>query len=107
MTNSVSFRVFALRILLYEYLTATGGGLIDADRATVESMLREGTAMLAALAEDLSMVPDIEVFVLRSDLVGQFDIPCSQLILTNPLDERNQFQQVAIECDAAIVIAPE
>ncbi len=97
-----------MRVFLYEYLT--GGGTWDGRLGDVPSgsLLREGTAMITALATDFARSPGVEVHLL-----------CDARLSCDPFDEfvvreihsdrqeRDAFCELASVADATVVIAPE
>src|SRR5688572_1932685 len=72
-----------MRIFIYEHVSAGGLGA-DAP----ESLLREGRAMLAAVADDFARVPGVRV-------------------VTAEQADRSGFEERAARCDFSLVIAPE
>lgn len=68
-----------MRVLVYEHLSA--GGLPDE-----LSLLREGAAMLAAVLQDLGVLPGVEAVSVQT---------------------RSRLGAAAATCDAALIIAPE
>ncbi|MFT4557769.1 MAG: ATP-grasp domain-containing protein [Planctomycetales bacterium] len=79
---------------------------------TLDSSLAiEGRAMLAALVEDLLRLPGVEVATTWDERLGSFPLgPVSTLSVTqisSPHDERQAFERLCEQSDAAFVIAPE
>ncbi|MEO8493516.1 MAG: ATP-grasp domain-containing protein [Planctomycetota bacterium] len=98
----------ALRIFLYEFIT--GGGMLSVAPHEVPggSLLREGAAMFASLAEDFARIPNTEVVALRDARLAisdSFDIHCH--LVASAEDEASQFDSLAATADWTIVIAPE
>ena len=110
------------KIFLYEFVTG-GGFLGDRRHPPSHSLLREGAAMVAALAEDL-VATGARVEMLLDDRLAQFDpqqnkrngLPrfnalqdapvCLHMVRTAE-EEQAAFAELAAACDATIVIAPE
>lgn len=92
----------SLRILLYEYFCAGGGGArID------PALLGEARAMLAALVDDFSRLPGARILTLQR--------PGSSLDLSSPHESRTvplnaitaSMRQALEDVDAALIVAPE
>lgn len=97
-----------MRILLSEYLT--GGGLWTEPVAspTEHPLLPEGRAMVAAMAADLSRIPDVELFVTRDQRLPDSTIPDgTQVVIAGTDDEREQLTTWAMRVDGVLLIAPE
>ena len=114
-----------MRIFLYEF--ATGGGILgERNESAPPSLLREGGAMIAALAEDFLAI-GADVFTLRD---GNIEVnPARSLLVTEdfavqkyaaskskalcctlvhtPEDAAAGFDRLAASCDWSVVIAPE
>lgn len=99
-------QIIAMRIFVYEFVT--GGGFLDGARgAPPDSLLREGTAMVSALAADF-VAAGAEVHVLKDFRRGRWNIPgVVATEVRSPEEERDCFLQCAARCDATVVIAPE
>lgn len=88
-----------MRLFLYEYLSARGGGALPA------SLRREGWAMLAALAADFSALDGLEVCTLLSKEVPQdLGHRCRRV---DASEEPQAFRDCARNAEATLVIAPE
>lgn len=95
-----------MHFFLYEW--ATGGGLVDAPGTLPESLVREGTAMLGALAADLVRIADCRVTVLRDPRVLTLALPgCTIVDVLSAESHRDEFQRLAAAADATLLIAPE
>src|SRR3954453_9052138 len=95
-----------MQIFLYEW--ATGGGLVDAAGPVPASILREGAAMIGALASDLVRIPDCRVSALRDPRVLQLSLPgCAVVEVISRKSHQEEFERLAAEADATILIAPE
>jgi hypothetical protein len=94
-----------VRIFLYESLT--GGGLLD-EAAPSESLLVEGRAMIAALAEDFHAVAGVQVAVLRDRRV---DVSFPNGVIVREVATIAEREAALVELSRAsdwtIVIAPE
>jgi predicted ATP-grasp superfamily ATP-dependent carboligase len=90
-----------MRILVYEHIT--GGGMLE--DARISALAAEGDLMLRALVRDLSVVPGVEVSVLR-DFRLPADVPATMHIVgPGAFDEA--FRRAISGCDAVWPIAPE
>jgi predicted ATP-grasp superfamily ATP-dependent carboligase len=95
-----------MHIFVYEW--ATGGGLVDAAGPVPSSLLREGAAMIGALAGDLARISDCRVSALRDPRVLQLALPgCTVVDVISRASHREEFERLAAEADATILIAPE
>jgi len=93
-----------VRLFVSEYTTsgAWTGELID------ESLVCEGNAMLTAILADFARVPDCRVVTTRDARLEPLAIHGVEvLVATNALEEQQIFYQLAADCDATFVIAPE
>lgn len=89
-----------MRLFIYELISA--GGLGDDVPA---SLRREGAAMLAAIVEDFERIPGIHVAtLLAGDLAESVGRHCRRI---DAADEPKAFREVAVDADAALIIAPE
>src|SRR6476469_4158350 len=95
-----------MHIFIYEW--ATGGGLVDAAGTVPASLLREGGAMIGALVGDLVRIPGCRVTALRDPRVLQLALPgCAVVDVISRASHREEFERLAAEADATILIAPE
>lgn len=95
-----------MHIFLYEW--ATGGGLVDAEGAVPPTLVREGTAMIGALAADLVRIPGCKVSALRDPRVLQLALPgCSVVDVISRTSHREEVEGHAGAADGTILIAPE
>lgn len=94
-----------MKVFLSEFVC--GGGVIDwPDEAIDESLRLEGTAMLAAVADDLAQIG--ASLVIPCDPRFQVQLPpCQRLEIRSGESIWTQWAQAALGCDAAIIIAPE
>jgi predicted ATP-grasp superfamily ATP-dependent carboligase len=95
-------------IFLYEYIT--GGGMFSAapPQAPAGSLLREGAAMVTALAEDFLRLPDTTVFLLRDTRLDPLRLPPADVrAVSSAADERAAVQHCARQAEWTVVIAPE
>lgn len=96
----------AMHVFLYEW--ATGGGLVEEPGALPESLLREGAAMIGALAADLVRMEGCLITALRDPRVLQLSLPgCNIIDVLSQSSQREDFERLSIEADATILIAPE
>jgi tyramine---L-glutamate ligase len=93
---------------LYEYVTG-GGMLADSPSAVpTGSLLREGAAMIRALAEDVQKMPDTDVVVFRDVRLPGLSLPASRMIeIRDGEEERQHLWRAAGEADWTLLIAPE
>src|SRR6478735_8646686 len=102
----VRHQTVVMHIFVYEW--ATGGGLVDAEGPVPGSLLREGGAMIGALAGDLARIPDCRVSALRDPRVLQLALPgCAVVDVISRASHREEFERLAAEADATVLIAPE
>jgi predicted ATP-grasp superfamily ATP-dependent carboligase len=95
-----------MHVFLYEW--ATGGGLVEESGALPASLLREGAAMLGALAADFARIPGCRVTALRDPRVLQLVMPGCELIdVLDRWSHGEEFERLAGIADATILIAPE
>jgi len=93
-----------VRVFVSEFLS--GGAWPELCAA--ESMLAEGKAMLAAIANDMSHVPQCHVVTTHDARIAPFVSQNVESICVSGLEEeRRTFARLASECDATFVIAPE
>lgn len=113
-----------MRVFVYEF--ATGGGLLSSPDAAPPSgsLLREGMAMVLAIAEDFAALADCDVVLLRDHRLDVGVPPLGglgaedsrlkpglqhwQIVeVDNSDDEREAFRSQAAAADWTVVIAPE
>ncbi|HEY3393386.1 MAG TPA: ATP-grasp domain-containing protein, partial [Lacipirellulaceae bacterium] len=95
-----------MQIFVYEW--ATGGGLVEEPGTLPGSLVREGAAMVGALAADLVKISGCQVSALRDPRNLQFALPrCKVVDVISRFSHRDEFECLAAEADATILIAPE
>ena len=95
-----------MHVFLYEW--ATGGGLVDEPGPVPASLVREGTAMIGALAADLLRIKDCRVSALRDPRVLQLALPgCAVVDVLSRSTHREELERLSAAADATILIAPE
>jgi predicted ATP-grasp superfamily ATP-dependent carboligase len=95
-----------MHVFLYEW--ATGGGLVGELGALPASLVREGTAMLGALAADLVRIAGCQVTVLRDPRILHLALPGCRLVdVQSSFSQREEFQRLSAESDGTILVAPE
>jgi predicted ATP-grasp superfamily ATP-dependent carboligase len=95
-----------MRIFLYEW--ATGGGLVDEPGALPVSLLREGAAMIAALAADFTRIQGCQVTALRDPRVLHLALPgCDVIDVLSKAAHGAEIERQASMADASVLIAPE
>jgi tyramine---L-glutamate ligase len=95
-----------MQIFLYEW--ATGGGLVEELGPLPASILREGAAMIGALAADLQRIDGCRVTALRDPRVVQLALgACEDVEVLSRSSHGEEFDRLARGADATILIAPE
>jgi predicted ATP-grasp superfamily ATP-dependent carboligase len=95
-----------MHVFLYEW--ATGGGLVDEPGPVPASLVREGAAMIGALAADLLRIKDCRVTAIRDPRVLQLALPgCAIVDVHSRTSHRQEIERLSGEADATILIAPE
>ncbi len=93
------------QIFVYEHLT--GGGKLGQDLPP-QSLLREGQAMVTALAADFAALPDVAVTITRDARQEGISIPnCRVLKESSAPEAATRFLDLAAESDWTVLIAPE
>jgi predicted ATP-grasp superfamily ATP-dependent carboligase len=87
-----------MRVFVYEHLCATG--------ATDSTLRTEGRAMLAAVSQDFSQVPGVEVVTLFAGDHCPLAGPVSVRHI-GPGEHESAFRELAAVADFSLVIAPE
>jgi hypothetical protein len=98
----------AMQLFVYEFLTG-GGTLAKTDWGVPSgSMLREGTAMLRAIAQDFIRIPNVGVSVLHDARLPSLDIHgCEIHSVSNVAEETATFLALIHQSHAVVIIAPE
>ncbi len=95
-----------MQIFVYEW--ATGGGLVEEHGALPTSLVREGAAMIGTLASDLAKLSGCQLTALRDPRVLQLALPrCRVVDVVDKASHWDEFERLATEADATILIAPE
>jgi predicted ATP-grasp superfamily ATP-dependent carboligase len=97
-----------MRVFVYEFMT--GGGLWSLDPPTPPSasLLREGMAMLCAVAEDFTRIRGCEVLLLLDRRIRTALLPaCQVLEIGSAASEMPALTHCAAEADWTLLIAPE
>lgn len=95
-----------MHVFLYEW--ATGGGLVEEPGALPTSLVREGSAMVTAVAADLLRVPGCKVSTLRDPRVLQLAIHgCDVVDVLSTSEHNDELERLSGKADATILIAPE
>jgi predicted ATP-grasp superfamily ATP-dependent carboligase len=95
-----------MHVFLYDW--ATGGGLVDEPGPVPASLVREGAAMIGALAADLLRIKDCRVTAMRDPRVLQLALPgCAIVDVHSRTSHRQEIERLASEADSTILIAPE
>jgi tyramine---L-glutamate ligase len=95
-----------MHVFLYEW--ATGGGLVDEPGPVPASLVREGVAMIGALAADFLRIDGCRVSALRDPRVLQLALPgCTVVDVLSRGSHREELERLSAAADATILIAPE
>ncbi|MCH8043405.1 MAG: ATP-grasp domain-containing protein [Planctomycetes bacterium] len=95
-----------MRIFLYEFIT--GGGMFGSDEPVTASLLREGRAMIAALAEDFAAIEGVTAITMRDARLEEFaPLPVESHRVDRVAQHGEVFRDLAATSDWTIVIAPE
>jgi predicted ATP-grasp superfamily ATP-dependent carboligase len=95
-----------MHVFLYEW--ATGGGLVEHPAGWPASFVREGAAMLGALAADFNRIAGCRVSALRDPRVLTLALPgCEIVDVISATAREDEFERLAAAADATILIAPE
>jgi tyramine---L-glutamate ligase len=95
-----------MHVFLYEW--ATGGGLVDEPGPVPASLVREGAAMISALAADLLRIKGCRVSAMRDPRVLQLALPgCEVVDVLSRTSHREEIERLSAAADATILIAPE
>jgi len=95
-------------VFVYEYIT--GGGTFSGRdlRVPAGSLLREGTAMVRALARDFLRLRNVDVFLMRDARLSDLPLPdCNIREIRSAQDEQQAIRHLAAESDWTVLIAPE
>ena len=95
-----------MHIFLYEW--ATGGGLVDEPGPVPASLVREGTAMIGALAGDFLRIKDCRVSALRDPRVLHLALPnCEVVDVHSRTSHREEIERLSSQADVTMLVAPE
>lgn len=95
-------------VFVYELIT--GGGLyaVPGSPAPSGSLLKEGTAMLAAVVDDFAAIDGVSVTVLRDSRLPPLSVAAArQVTVEGPEGERTAVREAVESTQATLVIAPE
>jgi predicted ATP-grasp superfamily ATP-dependent carboligase len=97
-----------MRIFLYEFVTG-GGFLMGADKGPpLAGLLREGAAMITALAADFAAIKEIDVRIMHDPRTAPPQLPGVTIHrVDSPHQEQATFERLASKADWTVVIAPE
>jgi predicted ATP-grasp superfamily ATP-dependent carboligase len=94
-----------MHVFLYEW--ATGGGLVEESGPLPATFVREGAAMIGAVAADLTKC-GCRVTALRDPRVMQLALHGCELVdADSKFSHNEEFERLASVADATILIAPE
>lgn len=97
-----------MRVFVFEYLT--GGGTLESPSLEegMESLCREGWAMLRALVSDLEALADVDIAVQLDRRLRKPGLAgCDAHLVSSAEEEPKVFRSLASTADFTIVIAPE
>jgi predicted ATP-grasp superfamily ATP-dependent carboligase len=95
-----------MHIFLYEW--ATGGGLVEEPGLLPDSLVREGAAMISAIAADLLRIEGCRVTTLRDPRVLQLALSgCEVIDVLSRWSHREEIELHSTAADGTILIAPE
>jgi predicted ATP-grasp superfamily ATP-dependent carboligase len=95
-----------MHLFLYEWIT--GGGLVEQPGPLPESMLAEGSAMVAALAADFSVLADCRVTILRDMRLDVLSLSACEIVnIHSALEHADAICRFSAAADLTMVIAPE
>jgi predicted ATP-grasp superfamily ATP-dependent carboligase len=95
-----------MHIFLYEWIT--GGGLVEQPGRLPASLLTEGSAMIAALADDFAAMRDARVTVLRDMRIDMLPLRGCEVVEIESSSQRNaEFDRLTAAADRTMVVAPE
>jgi len=97
-----------VKVFVYEYFT--GGGTFSESGAPgpQRCLVGEGAAMVSALAADFQALPGTEVVVLRDSRLSEWPVAAGTPVTIDSVQrEREAFDELARQCDATVIIAPE
>lgn len=95
-------------IFIYEHITAGGLAAGDCDKTPDGSLSSEGAAMLTAICEDFSRVPNLRVHTIQEypKLIVPRRIAANHLV-RDTVEFWDHFRLLASNCDWTLLIAPE
>jgi predicted ATP-grasp superfamily ATP-dependent carboligase len=94
-----------MHVFVYEW--ATGGGLVE-EAYLPQTLIREGTAMISALAADFSRLENCRVTALRDPRVLHLALPGCELVdVLSTGESLEAVDRLAAEADATVLVAPE
>lgn len=95
-----------MHVFIYEW--ATGGGLVEEPGPLPASLVREGAAMIGALAGDFGRIPGCQVVAFRDPRIVQLALGnCEMVEVLSRFAHDEEIEQRAAASDATILIAPE
>lgn len=95
-----------MHVFLYEWIT--GGGLVEQPGQLPQSLLVEGSAMIAAVAADFAAVPHVQATVLRDMRLAHLPLRgCEVVEIQSSADWGEEFERLAAAADWSVIVAPE
>jgi predicted ATP-grasp superfamily ATP-dependent carboligase len=96
-----------MRFFVYEYITG-GGQFLDGDDLSQGSLLREGSAMISAVCDDLGAIPGAQLCTLRDvRLPGLLSRDIDIQWVSDREAHQAGFDRLATQSDFTLLIAPE
>ncbi|MEO0530486.1 MAG: ATP-grasp domain-containing protein [Planctomycetota bacterium] len=95
-----------VRLFVYEWIT--GGGLVGHEGPLPESLLREGLAMVQAVAADAASTPNVTPVLLRDLRLPSLSAAGGEIVEVASRSEHDAaVEQLATEAEAVLLIGPE
>jgi predicted ATP-grasp superfamily ATP-dependent carboligase len=94
-------------VFLYEFVTGGGWWSVDPDKPPSGSLLNEALAMVRALAEDCSRLPEIHLSRLWDARLPAIPLAGNCIAVHSAEQEQSRFAELANQADYALIIAPE
>jgi predicted ATP-grasp superfamily ATP-dependent carboligase len=108
MTGKALYPAVMRQIVLYEFTVSGGLWRKDENYSAADSLIREGRAMLTALATDFAAIEGVETLVLRDCRGADWPITrCTVCDVKSAADEQSLLCELSSQAAATILIAPE
>lgn len=98
-----------MRIVLFEFVSGGGWWKVDPTGRPPPSLLREGKAMLTALATDFAALPEVSVTLFQDRRVRhKVELPgVETIVVSKPIELFRKCVELAPQVDFGLIIAPE